>query len=235
MSATGRAGSRVEKDNYPTPYWAIAALLDALGQKVTGQVVLDPCCGDGRVLFMATQYGASAVVGVEVREGAAAEAQVHGAVLHGDALQLARAGQLPEYTMAATNPPFSLAEEFIQEIALKCRQSTYWLLPLSFLASQTRSRWLKHNMPRSVLVFPARPSFIAVCKGRDAHVEERRDAVKPCGRKYQKGTKGLCECGGVIADGVDATEYAWFEWDGPGRDQTEITRLLDIEHLDRTF
>lgn len=228
MSATGRSGDRIFKDNYPTPYWALAALFESLGARVTGQVVLDPACGDGRVMFMASQYGAAAVLGVEVREQAAASAQVHGPVVFGDALQLARDGQLPAHTMVATNPPYSLAEEFIQEIALKCRLSTFWLLPLSFLASATRYRWLKNNMPKTVQVFPSRPSFIAVCKGKD-------DTIKPCGRKFPKGTGGSCECGGKIADGVDATEYAWFEWDGPGRDQVEVTRLLDVEHLDRSF
>jgi hypothetical protein len=62
-----------------------------------------------------------------------------------------------------TNPPFTLAEEFVR----KSRQEAAYvvmLLRLSFLASKRRHGWLSYDMP-DVYVLPQRPSFVRNAKG----------------------------------------------------------------------
>lgn len=240
MSSTGRAGERLEKDGYYSPYWTLSALFDMLSDRpdshnLRGKVALDPCVGDGRVLFMAQQYGATSGVGVEIRPEAAESARVHGyPIVCGDALQEGMRPSLPPWDVLVTNPAFSLAREFITEYALTTYKPTWWQLPSDFLASEERHYWLRENMPAEEWAMSARPSYIAVCQGIPASKRQKRAAVRRCGAKYPKDTKGTCPCGGRIGNGVDSVDYSWFCWEGPGRTST-ITRLLPVFHLDRSY
>ena len=87
------------------------------------------------------------------------------------------------YDIVLTNPPYSLAQEFVDH-AMKFRRTELslvaMLLRINFLGSKKRAKWLRENTP-TVAVSPRRPQF---CKNKH-------------GKK-----------------GTDATEYAWFLWDG---------------------
>lgn len=58
-----------------------------------------------------------------------------------------------------TNPPFSLAEEFLRKSILEARNVIY-LLRINFLASKKRQQlWEDIGTPNKLLVLSARPSF----------------------------------------------------------------------------
>lgn len=232
MSSTNRAGVRVDKDNYPSPFWTLDALFMRYPGIVRDKVVFDPNAGDGRILLYAMAYGAKRAVGYEIREDAVQECQAQGLeVYHTDALQ----SGLPDgVDSLVTNPAFSIAQPMIQRyVPLMRGNLSYWLLPLSFIASEDRAVWNECNMPLGQDFLPSRPSFIAVCQGR-SETRKRPTSLPRCGRKYVKGTRGECVCGGRIADGVDSNDYAFFAYDRPGRTEMTYGRLLQTRHLDRS-
>lgn len=225
MSATGRGAVRVTSDYYPTPDAATDALLawaERTGLLDDVMRVVDPCAGDGAILRRVKHRYAMAVVAVELREECRFELEMSGvgSIHIGDALDRSnpevRHAVRQSYTAVVTNPPFSLAREFVEHYR-DAGQFAAFLLRLPFLGSQARAPWWVANPPAHVLVLPERPAFVAVCKGRS------KPKAKGCGRSYPLGTRGACACGGAIGDGTDNTEYAWFVWRGhTGRGQTCI-------------
>jgi hypothetical protein len=61
------------------------------------------------------------------------------------------------YDVIATNPPYSLAEEFVKH-SLRFAEVVAMLLPQGFLASDGRQPWISKNVPDQY-VLPNRPSF----------------------------------------------------------------------------
>lgn len=172
MSATGRsekAGTGVVRhsdDFYVTPPWCTRAILPHLGLS-PAEIVLDPCCGDGAILKVAAALPITLQLrGIEIDADRAATSKAHGFdVCHGDALFPATDWGMPHVIL--TNPPFSLALEFVQRALESVRSDgiTCFLLRLNWLASQKRAAWMRANTP-SVYVLPRRPSFTN--KGTDA-------------------------------------------------------------------
>ena len=64
-----------------------------------------------------------------------------------------------------TNPPFSLAQEFIDHSVARAR-TTFMLLRINFLGSIKRHDWWVNQPPTSLYVFSKRPSFTGA--GTDA-------------------------------------------------------------------
>lgn len=70
------------------------------------------------------------------------------------------------YDICLGNPPFSLAEEFVNKAA-KVARHVFYLLPLAFLESQSRARGLfLHFPPSNVLICSKRPSWWLYSKNR---------------------------------------------------------------------
>jgi hypothetical protein len=123
MSATGRSDVRHADDFYRTPAWCVRALLKYV--KATSEEdyaalhnssILDPACGDGAILQVLDSYGFKAV-GIEIDPMRAERAREHGfGVYCGDALVTYISAQA-----VITNPPYSLAMEFVQENAITSR------------------------------------------------------------------------------------------------------------------
>jgi len=219
VSATNRGSKRQEADYYPTPAWATEALL-GWSRRAYGPdfEVLDPCAGDGAILRVAKARGFVVRRAIEIRpEMAPALHEVATSVTIGDALRLPKvSGVCIDWVI--TNPPYSLAREFIEAWRPLAHLAAF-LLRLNFFGSKGRSAWLRGaGRPAHVLVLDRRPAFVAVCKGAKT--------IKGCGATYPLGTKGRCECGGSIADGTDSTEYAWFVWE---REDVEHTKLDILE------
>ena len=61
------------------------------------------------------------------------------------------------YDLCITNPPFSLAEEFVRKARTHCRE-VIMLLRLGFLESNKRAEFWRDN-PADVYVLSRRPSF----------------------------------------------------------------------------
>lgn len=215
MSSTNRGAARRPADYYPTPAWAVRALLRALDLPF-GASVLDPCAGDGAILRVARGMIEARCVAIELEERHRGPLQVvcDGAVHIADALDFPEmasiAGVRP---VVITNPPFSLMREFIGRWAVN--RMAAFLLPSSYFRGQKHASWWQGKEPGRLLQLPRRPAFVAVCKGLSATKTRKRQ--KGCGRSYPLGLRGVCECGGNISDGTDSQDYVWALWgfDGP--------------------
>lgn len=164
MSATNRGARRNANDYYPTPFNHVEAFMKALAlehsssQIAPPQSFLEPCYGDRRILRSAARHFSECrkFYGFEISEGSDfLSAQLPA---HGDRVDL-----------CVTNPPFSLAEEFIGQ-ALQCADTVCMLLRLNFLGGQGRFENFWAGMPRpdTIYVLPDRPRFIPGATSTDA-------------------------------------------------------------------
>lgn len=166
MSSTNRGATRTPNDFYPTPDWLTAAICPYLGNP---QTIFEPACGEGAITRVLRAYfPASVIQGSDI--------------LFGPEQDFLQMRPQPVYDLIITNPPFSLAKEFI-DCALGWRRTeeslVVMLLRLNFLGSQDRAPWWRARPLPSVYVTPRRPPF-----GKNKN-------GKP---------------------GTDSTEYAWFIW-----------------------
>lgn len=181
MSSTNRGAKRIENDKYNTPQPAIDTLLSVLniGYEST---FLEPCAGDLNIYRSAPTIW-------HKKQWAEIERNV-------DYLTTT----FTNIDLIITNPPFSLALEFLQK-SLTEANSVWYLLRLNFLGSQKRKPFWNANPPSHVLVLSERPCFVWVCQN------------KACKAMYEPGSTTYCECGGKIRAQTDSIEYAWFGWD----------------------
>lgn len=190
MSSTNRGADRIPQDLYPTPTPAIDALLGTLDYSGAWERFHEPCKGTGAIydrVFGHKTYD-------EISEGKDYLANVYSA---------------NDFDLIITNPPFSLALEFLQK-SLHEAATVCYLLRLNFLGSQTRRTFWQANRPSHVLVLAERPCFAWPCKGKGHH-------TKGCGASYLPESTRICsQCGGKVAPGTDSIEYAWFCWDRGG-------------------
>jgi len=205
MSSTNRGGKRANNDFYPTPAWCVHRLLEAC--PLPGGTWLEPAAGDGaiilavnkvrRVKWWANEPDRSRPRPLGVRQCN---------ITHEDFLRIPTANINADVII--TNPPFALAQEFVEHAL----QATYWhkkpkwpemgerdhavivmLLRLNFLGGGKRGELLRQDTP-SVYVLPNRPSFT------------------PDGK-------------------TDSCDYAWFVW-GLG-DGARLTILNDTPKGER--
>lgn len=152
MSSTNRGARRNEQDFYATPAWCVKAILPHLPQGA----VLDPCCGDGAIL---KACDGMSLEGIEIDESRALKASEipYANIVHGDAFK----NNWPPTGILITNPPYSLAIEFV-EVAVAWSKMTHGtaalLLRLNFLASKSRVEFHRKH-PADVYVLSRRPSF----------------------------------------------------------------------------
>lgn len=199
MSSTNRGATRIGQDFYPTPLTAFNPLMPYIKQlpqirykdAFNGQpIVFEPACGDGRLV--------SAM-------------NVEGIPAYGDDLINGYDFLLDETKreIIVTNPPFSLAKEFIER-ALKNSHDVFMLLRLNFLGSLERHDWWKDHSPSALFVLSKRPNFVISAKclcgfSTMTYQMEDKDLIPSvcpaCQGKVKKGSS-------------DSTEYAWYYW-GP--------------------
>jgi hypothetical protein len=136
MSATNRGAKRNENDFYPTPEYSIFPLLDEIDFSLVNSFV-EPCRGAGAIYDLVDcenkQYA-------EISEGK-------------DYFEMSF-----ESDLIITNPPFSVAIEFLEK-SLKESKTVVYLLRLNFLGSQKRKKFWDINKPTHLFVLSKRPSF----------------------------------------------------------------------------
>lgn len=150
MSATNRGKTRELLDFYPTPRWLTKAILPYVVAPHIPMRILEPACGEGAISeLVRAEYPNVTVTAFDI----APPLSVDFLTEPPDA----------SYDLIITNPPYLLAQEFIERAMLwrACERShVAMLLRLNFLGSQKRGAWLRAHTP-SVYVSPRRPSFSA--------------------------------------------------------------------------
>lgn len=173
MSAKGRGpalGGDLEV--YPTPAWAVHRLLERADFLQPG-LWLEPCAGYGAIIravaaderFLGTVTWAAVEIRPEV-EGLLHEsfrlARAPGPAVIADFLRMdheAVAAELRGCKVVLTNPPFSLAEQFLFRCAQVAPDAhVCFLLRSNFIGSERRAEWMRDHMPDSYQL-PQRPSF----------------------------------------------------------------------------
>lgn len=162
MSATGRSNVRRADDFYSTPEWCTRAILTKL-RYVSPGYAIDPCCGDGAILNEVAKFPprgpndpSPKLFGIELDTDRALRSCGRYQVRIGDALGAER---WPSANLLITNPPYSLAEQFIRRAAVELPNAERaFLLRLDFLGAQKRAQFHRSN-PSDVYVLPRRPSF----------------------------------------------------------------------------
>lgn len=151
MSATGRMlTKRNEYDAYGTPTWCTEAIVKQVTWGAS-PFILEPCKGKGAILDVLHMNALMLTDWCEIQEGKD--------FLTEDFQPSCR------YDFVLTNPPFSLAQEFIER-SLEIANCVIMLLRINFLASSRRKEFWKRNPPTAIHVLTKRPSFTG--NGTDA-------------------------------------------------------------------
>lgn len=125
-----------DTDFYPTPAWCYENLPIDWSQFTSAH---EPCAGDGRIQRFLQSNGVSTTHS-EITEG-------------NDFFDWNGSVDL-----ILTNPPFSLAQSFIDH-SLKHANTVIMLLRINFLGSVSRYEWWNNNKPTSMYILSKRPSF----------------------------------------------------------------------------
>lgn len=180
---------RIDKDAYQTPSWVVEALMKYIYFK-PDYTFLEPCVGEGNII---NNIPLKDKMWCEINEGI-------------DYLKIDIKNHVD---IIITNPPFSLAQEFLIK-SLREAPFVAYLLRINYFGSQYRKDFWDNNKPTHLFPLSKRPCFVWICKGH------KKKNIKSCKRKYSVGYLDLCECGCKVGSGTDSTEYAWFVWDRLG-------------------
>lgn len=165
MSSTGRGTKRRKKDAYYTPEWCVKRLIEDpdLPFDISG-LFLEPSAGHGDII-RAVDSSAIDWVACDIRKKCRTPLEeISGNVVIGDFRQqearlkaIAKSYGKDRFDVAFTNPPFSIAEDFMSQ-CMKLAHYTCFLLRLNYLGSKARCSFLR-MFPPDVFVLPNRPSY----------------------------------------------------------------------------
>lgn len=148
QSISGYSKTREPHDHYPTPGIAVEALLDR--EKFDG-LVWEPCCGSGNI----AKYFKNCIA-TDIRD----DDSVYGET-NIDFLKESR-----HANHIITNPPYKLAQQFVEH-ALECIDGKVAMLcKLAFLEGKARHDLFKINPPKTVYVFSKRLPLTKANDGR---------------------------------------------------------------------
>lgn len=134
---------RVENDYYATNPKALEMLLKAF--PIPKGRTLEPCVGEGHLARVLESYGCS-VDCVDLVDRGYPDTVVHDFLTYSTNVR---------YDSIVTNPPFSLAEEFIRKsmTLLKPRGICCMFLKIQFLEGAKREAFYKQYPPKYIYVF----------------------------------------------------------------------------------
>jgi len=220
MSSTNRtAGIRHANDFYETPRWCTDLALDQLPQTIDGPIV-DCGAGSGAITrALIDRYGRpERIYAVEIDERHWPELEALSVnVVRGDYLNV----PLPDAALVVGNPPFEMAQQFVDRSLESTRAEkgiVALLLRLSFVAGRSRRKFHLDN-PSDVYVLSKRPSFVAGLKWKACGAERCPHWVA----KNATAKRVRCDLpehhGGPCRKlGTDSCDYAWFRF-GSGADR----------------
>ena len=145
-------------DYFPTPLWATRALCEWLGYNLhvsNDETVLEPACGEGHMVRALKDYFLSV---------SAYDIQPMGYGKQADYLFPSYQDDVLNYDWVITNPPFKLAEQFIEKALRNVNRGACFLTRTSFLEGVGRhNRLFSKTPPSYVLQFSER---VPMLKGR---------------------------------------------------------------------
>jgi tRNA1(Val) A37 N6-methylase TrmN6 len=166
MSATNRGAVRRESDFYATPLESIYSFLDNYCDIKPTDHILEPSAGNGAVLnALRTRGFHNKITAVELREEEKDLYFFADEVIYCDFLTMETDRR---YDVIIGNPPYSLAQEFIDKSLslLSPGGRLIFLLRTNFLESEKRFKWWQDKIPSGLYTLHKRPSFTG--KGTDA-------------------------------------------------------------------
>lgn len=169
-------------DFYPTPTVAIEALIRIEGDDIPW-VLWEPACGDGAIVEPLRKTGRTVIATDLVDRG------LGGGV---DYLQT----PLPDKRIAGiiTNPPYRLAQEFLEKAIQEVPYSA-WLLRMNFVESMSRLPFFKRTPPARIWVSSRRLPMM------------HRD-----GWEGPKAPSNVCFAWFIFERGAERSETRWFDW-----------------------
>jgi hypothetical protein len=145
FSANNASGLRKESDYYPTPKCLTRRFLDRWNIEKTF-TILEPCCGEANAIVkILKEYNFSNITSHD---------------LNVDGVNFLKYNEKVDYLI--TNPPYSLAYEFICKAKEIVDKEFAMLLPLSYLHGKRRydDIWLDTKFPlKEIHVFTRYPMF----------------------------------------------------------------------------
>lgn len=137
----GGNGIRIEADFYPTPREATVALMEFI-KLDKGVIIREPACGENAIVNVLREYGHQVIatdisMGCDFFDMGIAHTQA-GAII--------------------TNPPFALAQKFIEK-SLDEAPFVAMLLKAHYWHASKRSSLFKNNPPAFILPLTWRPNF----------------------------------------------------------------------------
>ena len=145
LSGTSMTRDRVENDYYATPRSSVESLLD--NEKVGG-LILEPCVGGGHVadVLKTVATKVNCIDSVDLGYEGTAEFNF---------LKLVPA---PKYDWVVTNPPYKLAQEFIEQSLKSVKENgkVAMFLKIQFLEGVKRKAFFEKYPPKKVYVFSKR-------------------------------------------------------------------------------
>lgn len=212
VSATNRGGERSPLDFYETPQEATHAFMHLGPFEMYQDAILDAGCGTGAIASCVKQYCEQQqyVIGCDIEfRPEFFDRCPYVPFFQGDFLKMDR-GNFGDHRIGAVimNPPYLLAQEFIEHALTLTDGPVAALLRLNFLGGGERSKWLSVHVP-DVYVLADRPSF-----GRSVSCSRKKECdyrqMFPRGAEYPR----TCPTCGASTKSTtsDATEYAWMEW-----------------------
>lgn len=182
-----RASAPDELDFFPTPLWATRALCEHVID-IRGATVWEPACGEGHMSRALAEY-AGAVHSTDVYDYGFGDVQ--------DFLE----AETPGVDWIITNPPFALAERFVEQGLKFAGRGVAMLVRSVFIESIGRYERLFSRTPPSTM----------------AQFTERVPMLK--GRLDRKASSATSYCWLVWED--DGPPYATLRWIPPCRAQLE--------------
>lgn len=141
QSLVGTSAGRPEHDFYPTPAEAVHALLDR--EEFAGSI-WEPACGDGAICRVLAERGYTDLVATDLVD------RGYGEFDHDFFTSPYRADNI------VTNPPYTLAQEFIEKSLARTTGKVAMLCKLQFLEGAKRKKMFESTPLKSVYVFSKR-------------------------------------------------------------------------------
>ena len=129
------------KDFYPTPRIATEKLLE---REVFEGDIWEPACGDGAISKVLEEKGMTVFSSDLVYRG------------YGEQADFLSISKLTASSNIITNPPYKIAEEFLNQALIMADRKIAFLLRLTFLESEGRYNLLTQSPLKTVYVFSKR-------------------------------------------------------------------------------